>query len=220
MNFLLRYYSLKGTKLFIIITICNLAIIWLSQHLLINETVFYNTYSEQLTYERSMKLFENMREFEWVSYALYPIILIIKSTFISIVIFTGFFFYNLNNKISFGLVFKVVLGSEVVFLIASLSKLLWLYFFGGNYDLNDIGFFYPLSVINIFNINEVARVWIYPLQILNFFQILYIISLSYGLRNLCLLPEGVADKVVLTSYLPAMGVWIAFILFISFDISL
>jgi hypothetical protein len=167
-----------------------------------------------------MRLFENMRHFAWINYVINPLILLIKSTVISIVIFTGVFFYNHQEKISFSRVFKIVLASESVLVAGSLSKFLWLYFFGGNFDLYDMGFFYPLSIINIFDINEVAKMWIYPLQILNLFQISYIYLLSFGLRKICHLPGGVSDKIVLSSYLPAIAVWIAFIIFISFDTSL
>ncbi len=217
MNLLLRYYSLKKATLFLITIIFNFIIIWLSQNLLVNETVFYNTYSEQLTFDRSLRLFENMKKFAWVSYAFYPIFLLIKSTLISIVVYTGIFFYNLNQQVAFSKVFKVIISSEIIIVIASMIKILWLYFFGGNYDLNDIGFFYPLSLINIFDIAEVAKIWIYPLQILNIFQIIYIISLSIGLRKICLITESDSDKIVLSSYLPAMVVWITFIMFISLD---
>jgi hypothetical protein len=162
-------------------------------------------------------LFDDLKKLAWISYVFYPILLLLKSTLISIVIYTGIFFYNLNQYVPFSKVFKIVIGSEIVFVTASLIKFLWLYFFGGNYDLNYIGFFYPLSLTNIFDITEVAKIWICPLQIVNIFQIIYIASLSFGLRKICLVPESESDKIVLSSYLPAIALWIVFIMFISFD---
>jgi len=217
MNLLIRYYKLSKTSLFFGIVLSNLFVVWLSQTFLINEIVFYNTYSEQLTMDRSLQLLESVRKFSWVSYAFIPLMLIIKFTLISIVIYTGIFFYNLNDKVTFGTVSKIVIASEIIIVIASLIKFLWLYLFGGNYDLNDIGFFYPLSLINLFKINEVDRIWIFPLQIVNLFQVVYTIALSYGLKKACNLGESDSDRIVLSSYLPAMVVWIVFIMFISFD---
>lgn len=217
MNIIQQYYNLSKTKLFFGIIVCNLLIIWLSKVLLINETVFYNTYSEQLTFDRSLQLFENLKKVSWISYVFSPIVLTIKVTLISIVLYTGVFFSNLHYKISFGTICKIVIASEVVFIFAGLIKFLWFYFFAGNYDLNDLGFFYPMSLINLFNISEVSKIWIYPLQIVNIFQFIYIIALSYGLRNIGHIGESVSDKIVLSSYLPVMILWIALIMFISID---
>jgi len=220
MHFLLKYYSLGGIRLFVLITILNMGIIWLSQNLLITETVFYNTYSEQLTMDRSLMLFDMMKDFVWVSYVIVPVFLFLKTTLISLTIFTGIFLYNLNNRVNFGSVFRIVLGSEIILTVASLIKFLWMYFFGGNFDLNDMTFFYPLSLINFFTINEVRVIWIYPLQIINVFQILYILLLSFGLTKVCKLENSDSDKVVLSTYIPALTIWIALIIFLSIDLAI
>jgi hypothetical protein len=98
MNLILRYYNLKGEYLFFGIIAINILATWLSKSLLIDEVVFYNTYSEQLTYERSLQLFENMERFSWLSYIILPVVLLLKFTIISIVIYTGVFFFNKNEK--------------------------------------------------------------------------------------------------------------------------
>ena len=46
-----RFLSHKGWILFVGVALLNLLILLLSQTTLINEIVFFNTYSEQLTYE-------------------------------------------------------------------------------------------------------------------------------------------------------------------------
>ena len=202
-----------------IIAIINMAVVWLSQNLLITETVFYNTYSEQLTMDRSLMLFERMKDFVWFSYAMVPVLLFLKTTFISLIIYTGIFLYNLNSQVNFGTVFRIVLCSEIILSVASLIKFLWMYFFGGNLDLNDLVFFYPLSLINFFTKEEVSRIWIYPLQIINVFQILYILLLSFGLKRICMLDDSDSDRIVLSTYLPALTIWIAVIIFISIDLA-
>jgi hypothetical protein len=217
MNLLLKYFNLSKTQLFVGIVLINLVIIWLSKSILINEIVFYNTYSEQLTYDRSIKLFQKLKEIAWISYVFYPILLIGKFTLVSSVLYIGIFFCNLQYKITFGSVFKIVIASELIFIIAGLIKFLWFCFFAGNYDLNDMSFFYPLSLINLFKISEVDKIWIYPLQIVNIFQAIYFIALSYGLNKVCMIDKHDSDKIVLTSYLPALVLWIALIMFISID---
>ena len=181
---------------------------------------FYNTYSEQFTYDRSIAIFESMKRMEWISYAFTPIFLLLKFTLISVVLYTGIFFYNLIHKISFGDIFRIVIACEIVFLLASFVKFIWFFLFAGNYDLNDLGFFYPLSLINLFRISQVDKIWRYPMQVLNLFQIIYIVLLSFGIRHFCHVNDSDSDKVVLSSYLPALFIWIALIMFVTIEAGL
>jgi hypothetical protein len=219
MNLFVRYYNLKRIHLFIGILLAHLLLIWLSKSLLINEIVFYNTYSEQLTYDRSMRLFENMNRISWISYAITPFILLIKFSLVSLLLYIGIVLSDMQDKVSLGSVFKIVIASELVFLIAGLVKFLWFYFFAGNYDLNDLGFFYPLSLINFFRPLEVTKYWIYPLQTINLFHVCYIISLSYGLNRVSELEKADSERVVLLSYLPGLILWIVLILFLTIDVT-
>lgn len=219
MNLMLRYYSLKGLHLFIGIVLANLVLIWLSKTFLVNEVVFYNTYSEQLTYDRSLVLFENMNRLTWISYAITPVILLIKFTLVTLLLYTGVVFCNAREKVSLKSVFKVVMASELIFIAAGLIKFLWFYLFAGNYDLNDMGFFYPFSLINFFHPSEVSKFWIYPLQSINLFHVCYIISISYGLNKVCELKKEDSEKIVLLSYLPGLTLWLSLIMFLTIETS-
>jgi hypothetical protein len=220
MNLLLRYYSLNRLYLFAGIVTANLLLIWLSRSVLINEIVFYNTYSEQLTYERSIQLFERMNSMAWISYIFTPVILLIKFSVVSLLIYLGIIFRKIEDRVSLGSVFKVVIASEIVFVFGSLIKFLWFTLFGGNYDLNDLGFFYPLSIINFFSPSEVSRVWIYPLQTINLFHIGYIFSISCGINKVCSIDKSGSEKAVLMSYLPGLALWICLIMFLTIDSSI
>jgi hypothetical protein len=220
MSLLFRYLNLTRLRLFLIITVCYFVILWLSRSVLINDIVFYNSFSEQLTYERSMKLFAEIKRLSWMNYVFIPVMLMIKFTLVSIVLYIGVFFFDLHDKISFGKIFRIVIACEIVFVFAGFIKFLWFYLFAGNYDLNDISFFYPLSLINLFKISEVNKIWIFPLQSVNVFQVFYILSLSYGLNKSGKMGKTQSDKVVIYSYMPALLFWVVLIMFISIDSSL
>lgn len=196
----------------------NILILYLSQTALINEIVFFNTYSEQLTYDRAMEVFSKMKSFAWVGYIITPVLMLLKFSAISVLLYIGVFFSDLHKEITLGKIFKVVIFSELVFIAATIIKLLWFIFFAGSYTLEDLSFFYPLSLINLFNRAEVATYWIYPLQSVNIFQVLYILILALGLSRVSSLKKEVADRVVLSTYVPAMAVWIALIMFLSIDL--
>jgi hypothetical protein len=217
MTLLRRYFDLNRFYLFLFIVSGNLILIWLSRSALINEEVFYNAYSEQLTYERARQLFEGFQSMAWISYVLSPVILLIKFSIISFVLYIGIIFNNLQYKVSLGSVFIVVVASDIIFLLASLTKFFWFYIFAGNYDLNDINFLYTLSLINIFKAAEVEKIWIYPMQTVNLFHIVYLVLLSYGLNNVCKIEKYDSEKIVLLSYLPGLVLWLTLIMFISID---
>ena len=217
MNLIVHYFNTGRLRLFLIITGLYYVIFLLSGYILINETVFYNSFSEQLTYERAMRLFENMKRYTWINYVLMPLLLLIKFTMVSIVLYTGVFFLNLHYRISFGLIFRIVIASEIIFVLAGFVKFFWFYLFAGNYNLDDVSFFYPLSLINLFKISEVSKLWIFPLQSINLFQAAYILMLSYGLNKAGKIEKSESEKVVIYSYLPAFMFWVVLVMFISGD---
>jgi len=209
--------SLRGWKLFSGIVLVELLILLVSQTILIDEIVFFNTYSEQLTYELSMEIFSAMRSYSWISYAITPILLLLKFSALSVLIYIGVFFSVLHKDITLGKIFKVVVVSEIVFVVASVIKMLWFILFAGNYTLDDMNFFYPLSLINLFSRSEVASYWVYPLQTVNIFQVFYVLLLAFGLSRIGSVKKISVDRIVLSTYVPAMAVWIAMILFLTID---
>jgi hypothetical protein len=219
MKILDGYFGLPGRGLFTGIILINLLLIWLSQTITMDETVFFNTYSEQLTFQRSMELFSVMKSLSWVAYLVSPLILIIKFSVLSLIIYTGVFFSDLQKEITLGMVFTTVIASEVIIVLASVTKLIWFTFFAGNYTLNDVSFFYPLSLINFFSQPEVAKYWVYPLQTVNLFQFCYILMLAAGLTKISSVNREKTDKIILVSYIPAVVFWITIIMFLTIDIS-
>ena len=199
------------------IVLVELLILWVSQTVLIDEIIFFNTYSEQLTYELSMEIFSAMRSYSWISYAILPILLLLKFSTLSVLIYIGAFFSDLHKDITLGKIFKVVVVSELVFVVASVIKMLWFILFAGNYTLDDMNFFYPLSLINLFSRSEVASYWVYPLQTINIFQVFYVLLLAFGLSRISSVKKISVDRIVLSTYVPAMAVWIAMILFLTID---
>ena len=211
------YLTLSKTKLFLLVLSTQLLVGFLSRRLLINETVFYNTFSEQLTYERSKQVFESMKSLEWIGYAIIPLLLLLKFSIISVVLYIGVAAFGMIDRIKLADLFKITIAGELIITSAAIIKFLWLYFLGGNYDLNDMSFFYPASLINLFSITEVNKLWIYPLQAVNLFQVMYIVFLSFAIRIVCKVESDKSDKIVLISYIPSFVIWISIVMLISIE---
>lgn len=210
--------SVKGWKLFSGVVLLNALVLFLSQMILLDEIVFFNTYSEQMTYDRSMELYHSVRSYSWVGYLIIPGALFLKFSIISILLFTGLFFSDFNKDISLGKIFRVVTLAEIAFITASLLKFFWFIIFAGNYTIDDISFFYPLSLANLFTRQEVAPWWIYPLQTVNLFQVFYVVLLSVGLTKVSTIKRERADTIILCTYIPAIVIWGAVIMFFSIDL--
>ncbi len=214
MGLLKAYFRLSWIRLYFIILLLYLLTMLFSQSL-VDETVYFNTYSEQLTFDRAVDLYHSMMSLSWVGYALFPFIILLKVLAVSMIIYTGVLLLNRNRQLTLGTVIRVVTGSEVIFVIAGVMKALWFCFFAENYTLYDLNFFYPFSLANMFKPDEVSALWIFPLQTVNLFNILYLLLLAYGIRVPGNMERTLSDRIVAGTYLPALVLWVAFIMFLS-----
>ncbi len=80
-----------------------------------------------------------------------------------------------------------------------------------------MSFFYPLSLINLFNRAEVAYLLDISTADRQYFSVLYVLILALGLSRVGSIRKEDADRVVLSTYVPAIAVWIALIMFLSID---
>jgi hypothetical protein len=214
MSALSEYFNIRWVKLYGIVLGLYLLNIWLSQSL-VNEIVYYNTYSEQLTYDRAVELYGVLKRNAWISYICFPIIILAKITAVTLILYSGVIFFNLQKQLSLGKMFQVVTGSEIIFVFAGVIKVLWFCFFAGNYTLNDISFFYPASLISLFNPLELDKIWIFPLQTLNLFHFVYFLLLIYGIKVTGEIDKNYSEKIVAGTYIPAMIIWVSLIMFLT-----
>jgi hypothetical protein len=128
-------------------------------------------------------------------------------------LYIGLFVWNC--KIGFGKVLKVILLAEFVLIIPLIIKCIWFFFFKLNYTIEDFQMYYPLSLSNLFNLESISKLLLYPLQLLNFFELLYCIVLGHFISKLINNNFDKAFKIVLSSYVPALIVWVVFVMFLT-----
>ncbi len=182
---------------------------------LISDTLYYNSFSEQLTAEKIEEAFSFNQKWAWLGYVFIPIIYLLKFSFISLVLLTGFFF--IDKKVSFSLLFKAVMLAEIPFLLVPLIKLFWFLFIQTQYNFNDLQYFYPLSALQLFEIKTLATWQIYPLQLLNVFEMVYWVLLAYWLKRLLNITLTKGMEVVIASYGTGLLLWVVFVTFVSLN---
>ncbi|MER0440342.1 hypothetical protein [Emticicia sp. W12TSBA100-4] len=205
----------KNILFFFIIMAILLTITYLSNQLLISETLYYNTFAEQLTAEKIDGLIEQAQKWSWLGYVIIPIIYFFKFSFIVLTLLIGFFF--INQKVSFSVLFKAVMLAELPFLLVPFIKLFWFLFIQTQYDFNDLQYFYPLSALQLFEVKNLPTWQIYPLQLLNIFELVYWILLAYWFKRLLNITLTKGMKIVVASYGTGLLLWVVFVTFLSLN---
>ena len=191
--------------------------LYLLDYLLIFDNLYYSSLGEQLSYERIEEMLAQGKKWEWLSYAVIPVVYSIKLSLIAACLSIGVFFAT--NKFSFKSAFGVALVAEFVFLIPTILKILWFAFIQTNYTLKDLQFFYPLSVLSFFDASIIESWLVYPFQLLNVFEVVYWLVLAKGVQKIIQKDFTPSFEIVLASYGAGLVLWVAIVMFITVSYS-
>lgn len=190
----------------------------ITKHYLNLDKLLLNSLAEKLTSHQIEVLFTFQKKWEWISYIFTPFFFLIKTTLIANILYVGTIFFGKSN-VTFKELWNVTIKSEFVFLLVAVVKLIWLYFFQTNYVLEDVQYFYPFSALNIISYKGLESWLIYPLQNLNLFEFAYIILLSFQIGNLTKTNTDTGLKIVASSYVPALLLWVTVVMFFTLNFS-
>ena len=200
-------------------TLCLIGIFvsWSFQETLLSDTLYYNAFADQLTYERINSIIEQNKKWSWIGYFLIPLLYLIKLSLISICLSLGNFF--LNNHFRFKIFFNITVVAEIIFLLPVLIKLCWFLFVQTDYDLNDLTQFYPLSALTLVDSETIPRHWLAPLQTLNLFEVIYWCLLAYGVGDATGFSFKRSFGLVMSSYGVGLVLWIVLVMFLTITYS-
>lgn len=211
-------------KIYLIFSFCYIILVFFQQKILNVDELVINYLSQSITEAQLIDILEIKKKWEWISYIIIPLILLIKTTIISSVLYTGSFFYS-KSKVTFKQLLNAVIKAEFVFLLVGIAKIIWFYFFQTNYTLEDLQYFYPLSALNIVGYKGLEAWFIYPLQVLNLFELAYWLLLSYFVGKLAFTekdkgkPMDLGFKIVASSYGSALLLWVVVVMFFTLNYS-
>jgi len=216
---------MKNNILIILLnTILTVIVFILSNIILSYESLFLESLSKKITITQIERYIEFQKKWEFLSYSIMLIFLLIKTSLIAITLYIGTFFYS-KAKVTFKQLFNAVVKAEFVFLCVGVLKIIWFYFFQTNYTLEDLQYFYPLSALNIVGYKGLDAWFIYPLQTLNLFELAYWLLLSYFVGKLAFTekdkgkPMDLGFKIVASSYGSALLLWVVVVMFFTLNYS-
>ncbi|TAG90756.1 MAG: hypothetical protein EAZ20_03645 [Bacteroidetes bacterium] len=207
---------LQNFQYFILFCGIYIVIMLLYQDYIFSDTLYHNSLSEQMSYTRIDEMLQLQKKWAFFGYIILPLALIIRMTFTSLCMLTGAIIYE--YKVSFARIFKIVLVSEVVYLLPLFLKFFYFMFLAKNYTLTDLQNFDVFSLLALFDINNLDKWLIYPLSCINIIELLYILVLSYHLRNLLNKNFNDSFNFVINSYGIGLVLWVTFITFVILHI--
>jgi hypothetical protein len=202
----------KKIYFFVMICLFSLGIAYLIQYFFYSESVFYATYAGQFTSEQTEKLYENTKNWQWISLILFPLLLIAKVIYNAFWITAGSLLHN--EKIMFKTNFNVCLKAEYIFVLMLVVKFIWLLFFKQVNNLTDLSYV-PGSLLNFYTVDKIPPWGIYPLQIINIWELLFCIigtsmySIQYNLSTMK------AAQLFCIPYLSGLFIWVLTVVFLT-----
>ncbi|AUD07482.1 hypothetical protein CWM47_25515 [Spirosoma pollinicola] len=203
--------------MFLFITVISLFLAYAGQHLLLSDELYFNALAEQMTYEQIQKTIAQSHEWSWLGYCIVPLFNLLKFTLVASCISLGYYFAA--DRWVFKPFFQVAVQGELVLLLPAVVKLIWFLFVQTDYNLHELQFFFPLSLLNLVESTDIAPWLAYPLQIANLFELAYWLVLAYGIMQAIEMPMSRAFGLVAASYGSGLLVWVAFIMFLTVSLS-
>lgn len=143
-----------------------------------------------------------------LQFASIPLIYLWKFTVIGFVVWVGCFLFG--YRITFSQCWSVVMVAEFVFIIPELLKIGWFFFLNTDPNLLEIRAFYPFSLMNFFDYQDVRNQYAYPLKALNLFEVVYIYVLVNGVHFYSRRDRKAAWWIISCSYIFLFLLWLGF----------
>ncbi len=185
-------------------------------YLFLTEGLYYQSFGEQLAVDRIEKMFGDFQKWQWIGYVFIPIVVIIRVSFTAVCLYIGCFLAN--SQVRFKNLFKVSLLADFVFVLAGITKLIILIFFKDVSKLDDLQF-QPLSFLELFHRDSVDKLFFYPFSLINVFELLYWLVLAWLLSGLLKKPFENSLKRVASSYGTGLLLWVLFVMFLTVNLT-
>lgn len=216
MDMILKSFNVHATKYFLLYAAAFVLVGVLGNEILVTDDLYYDFFDQQMSYERITEFLSISKRLTWIVYILIPVYLLLKIFVVATCLAVGVLLFGYN--VEFIRLFKIALLSDIVFLVPPILKLVWFITIVPNYDLTDIQFFFPLSAFNLVRPEGIEPWMFYPLQIINIFEIIYWVLLAMGLRTILNASFSKSLAMVLSSYGVSLLLWVTFVIFLTISL--
>ncbi|MDR0834764.1 MAG: hypothetical protein LBN93_11410 [Candidatus Symbiothrix sp.] len=172
-----RYLKFSPFSFFCLYCILFIFLTFLANYILYDDTLFYNSFGENLGIERIDAIISQQKLFQKISYGFVPIFLFLRMFYTSICLIIGALLSEQSLK--FKQCLNIAIKADVIFLLELFVRIDYFSITGVN-SLDEIN----IRLFSVLQLIGVQEPWIsYPFSILNIFELVYWILLALFLSN-------------------------------------
>ena len=214
-NEFLSISTYSKRKVLFIVSAFSIATLFTYKFVLISDSLYFNYFEERLRDEKIESILAMQKKYDFIGYLFVPVFLFLKSLIITCCIMCGLIFDKINVRT--GEIFKVVLVSDLIFLIPQIVKIVWFGYFHPGYSLNDLQAFSPLSLANLVPANFMNGALNYPFQVFNLFEVLYWLILAAGISPFIQRSFNTSFTIILKTYVASLIMFLVIIILFNVD---
>ena len=194
-------FSLPKSQTFLLLCLATLTVLFVKKSMIENETVAFEFMADQ----PAGSVLALRSTLQYISI---PLIYAWKFTSLGFVLWMGCFLFG--YRVTFSQCWGIVIIGELVFLIPELIKIIWFLFIVRDPNFYDIQAFYPFSLMNLVDYQELPTRYAYPFKAFNLFEPLYWYVLALGIQHFAKKGMKPAWIIVLGFYVPVFLMWLVF----------
>jgi len=208
-HYMKKYAILNTIGLITTLIIISLVLIGITNKYILTVN-FYERNGEPVSGipDMASTIYQRLQQTIYLYSAIY---LVVKLLVIAFILYTSLYYFEI--KASYRDILRVVTLAEFIFLIPAIVKVWWFYYYNFNATLWQWQKFYFLSVASF--TEYIKPVFLYPLQTLNAFELAYWFFLAAGIRSVTKADFDRALRVVVSSYVPLLALWMVIVAFIA-----
>jgi hypothetical protein len=210
-------FDTNGWVVFCLIWMILCILAFMQKKYIFTEDVMFNTWSQQLAYEKVEELMAQKDKWPWVRYIIVPIMMLVQVSFVAFCLTIRELMTN--TKTSFQCFFGVSIRAYPVLLMNGIVVILIAMVFVDVRTMQDFQNIDYFSLASIFKSDDMAQWYMYPLKTMNVFEALFWLALADGLRKQTGQTFGSCLSFVAFSYGIGLLFWVLFIMFLQLNLS-
>lgn len=201
--------------LYVIHLVIYTLLLFLFRELIINKDVFQMSFGEQMDDSMIARMYKMHEEYAYLQYMFIPISLLFKVSATAACIYLRCFFSTI--KVQFLSLLRMALWAEFVFVVMEFYRY-WHLSAQGILSLEYAQWYSPFSLLELFEVGELALWYVYPLKTCNIFELLYLFCLAFLACKFFKWTKGKAIEILVLSYGIGLVFWQVLVSFLTLNL--
>lgn len=208
----------RNVTIFLLLCIAYTILSYLANTYIINEQVIIKSYSESMPLTSVHNYLELRDEYSWFGYVLVPIVVILKVGFVTICLSIGYLL-EIESDFRINEMIGIVLIAESIFVVYQSIYQINMYLNIESLTIENSQMYYPFSLLNLFEFEELETWLVYILRTANLFEVTFVVVLAYLISKEFKLDFIESLNITIPSYGIGLLCWVMFVTFVTLQIT-